>query len=98
MLATIHFRISAFHFCYLNVKMKIQRHVTFPLTLSGFETWPLILKEGIGLRIYYKKNQQDETLAVLFISHCKITLQVSDAFCVHHQEYKNCSSSHWCMS
>jgi len=26
-------------------------------------------------------------LAVLFISNCKITLHVSDAFCVHHQEY-----------
>ena len=35
----------------------------------------------------YIKNQQDATLAVLFISHCKITLHVSDAFCVHHQEY-----------
>jgi len=33
------------------------------------------------------KNQQDATLAVLFISHCKITLHVSEAFCVHHQEY-----------
>jgi hypothetical protein len=31
------------------------------------------------LRIYYIKNQQDATLAVLFISNCKITL--------HHQEY-----------
>ena len=36
---------------------------------------------------YYIKYQQDATLAVLFISHCKITLHVSDAFCVHHQEY-----------
>jgi hypothetical protein len=36
---------------------------------------------------YYIKNQQDATLAILFISHCKITLHVSDAFCVHHQEY-----------
>ena len=24
-------------------------------------------------------------MAVLFISNCKITLHVSDAFCVHHQ-------------
>ena len=39
------------------------------------------------LVLYYIKNQQDATLAVLFISHCKITLHVSDAFCVHHQEY-----------
>ena len=36
---------------------------------------------------YYIKNQLDATLAVLFTSHCKITLRVSDAFCVHHQEY-----------
>ena len=37
--------------------------------------------------LYYIKNQQDETLAVLFISHCKITLHVSDVFSVHRQEY-----------
>jgi len=37
--------------------------------------------------LYYIKNQLDATLAVLFISHCKITPHVSDAFCVHHQEY-----------
>ena len=36
--------------------------------------------------LYYIKNQQDENLAFLFISHCKNTLHVSDAFCVHHQE------------
>jgi len=28
---------------------------------------------------YYIKNQQDATLALLFISNCKITLHVSDA-------------------
>jgi len=39
------------------------------------------------ISLYYIKNQQDTTLAVLFISHCKVTLHVSDAFCVHHQEY-----------
>ena len=39
------------------------------------------------ISLCYIKNQQDETLAVLFISNCKITLHVSDAFCVHHQEY-----------
>ena len=39
------------------------------------------------LSLYYIRNQQDATLAVSFISHCKITLHVSDAFCVHHQEY-----------
>ena len=39
------------------------------------------------ITLYYIKNQQDATLAVLFISNCKITLHVSDAFCLHHQEY-----------
>ena len=39
------------------------------------------------ITLYYIKNQLDATLAVLFISHCKIILHVSDAFCVHHQEY-----------
>jgi hypothetical protein len=38
-------------------------------------------------RLYYIKNQQDATLAVIFISNCKITLHVSDALCPHHQEY-----------
>jgi prolipoprotein diacylglyceryltransferase len=37
--------------------------------------------------LYYIRNQQESTLTVSFISHCKITLHVSDAFCVHHQEY-----------
>jgi hypothetical protein len=39
------------------------------------------------IRLYYIKDQQDATLAVMFISHCKITLHVSDGFCVHLQEY-----------
>jgi len=39
------------------------------------------------ITLYYIKNQQDATLAVLFISNYKITLHVSDAFCVRHQEY-----------
>ena len=39
------------------------------------------------ITLYYIKNQLDAALAVLFISHCKITLHVSGAFCVHHQEY-----------
>ena len=37
--------------------------------------------------LYFIRNQQDATLSLSFISHCKITLHVSDAFCVHHQEY-----------
>jgi len=37
------------------------------------------------ISLYYIENQQDATLAVLFISTCKITLHVSDASCVHHE-------------
>ena len=39
------------------------------------------------VKIYYIQKQQDAPLSVLFISYCRITLHVSDAFCVHHQEY-----------
>jgi len=39
------------------------------------------------ISLYYIRNQQDSTLVVLFISNCKITLHLSDVFCVHHQEY-----------
>jgi len=39
------------------------------------------------ISLYYIKNQQDATMGVLFISNCKITLHISDAFCVHNQEY-----------
>ena len=43
-------------------------------------------KNKAAQETYYIRNQQDATLAVSFISHCKITLHVSDAFCVHNQE------------
>ena len=33
------------------------------------------------ISLYNVKDQQDATLAVLFISSCKITLHFSDAFC-----------------
>jgi len=39
------------------------------------------------ISLYYIRNQQDANLAVLLISNCKITQHVSDAFCIHHQEY-----------
>jgi hypothetical protein len=47
----------------------------------------MIIIVGLKLTLYYVKNQRDATLAVLFISHCKITVHVSDALCAHHQEY-----------
>jgi len=43
--------------------------------------------EGIKKNSILYKELTDATLAVLFISHCKITLHVSDAFYVHHLEY-----------
>ena len=50
-------------------------------TLNFMFEFPCIIS------LYYIKNQQYATLAVLLIINCKITLHVSDAFCVHHQEY-----------
>ena len=35
----------------------------------------------------YVRNQRNATLAVLFISNCKITLLISNDLCAHHQEY-----------
>ena len=40
-----------------------------------------------NIRAILYKEPKDANLAVMFISNCKITLHVSDAFCVHHQEY-----------
>ena len=50
------------------------------------------------ISLYYIKNQQAATLALSFVSNCKNTLPVSDVFCVHHQDTKNCSSSQCCVS
>ena len=58
-----------------NIIRRMRTACWIPMTTDTFIT------------LYYIKNQQDATLAVLFISHCKITLHVSDAFCVYHQEY-----------
>ena len=57
---------------------------------SGPSASGKIIKEmpgSVASGTFYIKNQQDASLAVLFISHCKITLHVSDAFCVNHQDY-----------
>ena len=43
--------------------------------------------------IYYIKNQQDATLAVLFISNCKITLHVSALYASIIRSTKNCPRS-----
>ena len=59
-------------------------------------TGRLFMKTDVWL--YYIRKQHDATLAVLFINNYKNTLHVSDVHRVHHQEYINCSSSHWCMS
>ena len=42
-----------------------------------------IVRHSCVLGVHYIKNQLDATLAVLFISHCKITLHVSDATVVN---------------
>ena len=66
-----------------NYFVKYLRYITFQIThLESTEIY-----RPNKIYIYYIKNQQDATLAVLFISNCKITLHVSEAFCVHHQEY-----------
>ena len=59
----------------------IKMHGTTIQTTNFMFEFPCIIS------LYYIKNQQDATLAVLFINNCKITLHVSGAFCVHHQEY-----------
>jgi len=38
------------------------------------------------ISLYYTKNQQDATLAVLFISNCKIILHISDAESVRNMQ------------
>jgi hypothetical protein len=55
----------------------------------GGKTWGknFIFEFPCIISLYYAKNQRDATLAVLLISNCKITLHVSDASRVHHQEY-----------
>jgi len=58
---------------YLRLKCTIMYFFLF--AFYKLETLLFLLKEELKLRV------------VLFISNCKITLHVSDAFCVHHQEY-----------
>ena len=76
-----------------NVQPELHRLAQIQLTGNMLSIMPIHsyvsqhVKLLTALSVYYVKNQLDATLAVLFISHCKITLHVSDAFCVHHQEY-----------
>jgi len=58
----------------------------------------IIMEFVINFISYYIRFQLDATFAVLFSNNCKNTLHVSDVHRVHHQQYINCSSSHWCMS
>jgi hypothetical protein len=57
------------------------------------------------LSVYHIKNQQDATLAVLFIGNCKITLYVSDTLCPSSRVLKTvviatgaCHGSGWYIS
>ena len=59
----------------------------FNSAFKGLRKLNLMFEFPCITSLYYIMNQQDATLA-LFISHCKITLHVSDAFCFHHQEYR----------
>jgi hypothetical protein len=80
-LATHSIRQFPLHFpsCASPCAITFQLDFTVPLPTSPCH--------GVTFMYNYIKNQLDAPLAVLFISHCKITLHVSDAFCVHHQEY-----------
>ena len=96
---TVHiFNLTIFCFVikqYYEVKDQIS-YVKYPyitfIVLGGNSHFEKIMNLLIHMNIvsmclqYYIKNQQDATLAVLFISKCEITLHVSDSFCVHHQE------------
>jgi len=63
-------------------------HGVFPYSFVSLRHLKYFIFEFLCIiSLYYIKNQQDVTLAVLFISQCKSTVHVSDAFCVHHQEY-----------
>ena len=47
----------------------------------------LVDKHDSVSSLYYIMNQKYATLAVLFVSNCKITLHVSEVHRIHHQEY-----------
>ena len=88
--------------CYVNIGVTVYTDAficKIPALRNKFQCSQYLQKYKLGynmnfmfeflciISLYYIKNQQDATLAVLFISNCKITLHVLDAFCVHHQEY-----------
>jgi len=80
--------LASCHLCVLPASLKIYRQVSFYVNSYCTVSLQHDLENLQYLSsLYYIKNQQDATLAVSFISHCKITLHVSDAVCVHHQEY-----------
>ena len=66
--------------------------------LRSWLFWDFMFQFPCIISLYYIKNQQDATLAVLFISNCKISLHVSDVSAFIIRSTKNCSSSHWCIS
>ena len=84
----MNFKKGAFAKCFVNLQYR--RNMEIVNVTAGVNVWQH--------RLYYVKNQQDATLAVLFISNCKITVHVSDVHHVHHQQYINCCSSRWYMS
>ena len=85
---------------FLHHFMHFSASACYSLFKSIFFLYPFVTNVFLFVILdsYYVRNQLDATFAVLFINNCKSTLHVSDVHSVHHQEYINCSSSHWYMS
>ena len=62
----------------LNSVMQIRSAVYLTYMMIGYHyyCYYFIFEFPCTTSLYYIKNQQDATLVVLFISHCKITLHV----------------------
>jgi hypothetical protein len=75
------------NFILVLMDLKEGLHLSCGISKTVMTSLKYLHKKQRLLLLYYVNNQQDAALAVLLISHCKITLQVSDAFCAHHQEY-----------
>jgi len=46
----------------------------------------------------YLGDQRDAVLSSLYLFYCHVTVHVSGVSRIHHQEYTNCSYSHWYKS
>jgi len=79
--------------CVMPIKISVRPSISLSVCVNVTSREPLdgvlnfMFEFPYIISLYYIKNQQDVTLTVLFISNCKITLHVSDASRVNHQEY-----------